>query len=268
MIDRAAEQQTLWQAQGGRAVATGFSLRNSELQTQNPEFRTALKAVAKEMEAMFVYQMLKAMRETTNSGFFGKGLGNETYTSLFDMELARLFAERGLGLQNMLIEELNRRAEITEHGAPSLTLPHRGGGQEREGLRTPNPEYSFPVKGRISSWFGMRQDPFTGEEKFHHGIDIAAPQGREIFPVKNGKVIFSGYLPRYGNTVIIEHENGFITKYAHNMVNLVSAGEDVGPDRVIALVGSTGRATGPHLHFEVKYKGENIDPLKLWAWRS
>ncbi len=255
-----------------RAVAAGFSLRNTELQTQNPELRTLpgvrqggpnseLKAVAKEMEAMFVYQMLKAMRETTNSGFFGKGLGNETYTSLFDMELARLFAERGLGLQDMLLKELNRGVEESEVIGEKSNPP-------TPPLSTFDPRpSSLPVDGTISSPFGMRQDPFTGEEKFHHGIDIAAPQGREIFPVKNGKAIFSGYLPRYGNTVIIEHEDGFISKYAHNMVNLVSAGEDVGPDHVIALVGSTGRATGPHLHFEVKYKGENIDPMsgKLWA---
>ncbi len=121
----------------------------------------------------------------------------------------------------------------------------------------------MPVDGRISSNFGWRSDPFSGEEKFHSGIDIAAPSGQEIYPINKGRVIFSGMTQGYGNTVVIDHGDGYITKYGHNLTNLVSVGDKVEPGQVIALVGSTGRSTGPHLHFEVQHQGKRVNPQEL-----
>ncbi len=125
-----------------------------------------------------------------------------------------------------------------------------------------------PVKGKISSPFGKRVDPFTSKWKFHSGIDIAAPSSTPIYAVQEGKVIFSGWKGAYGRCIIIEHKYPdipkiphIITKYAHNSKNIVEKGDYVKRGQVIGYIGSTGRSTGPHLHFEVIYKGNPINPM-------
>jgi murein DD-endopeptidase MepM/ murein hydrolase activator NlpD len=114
------------------------------------------------------------------------------------------------------------------------------------------------VGGTITSLVGMRIDPIDGIWRKHNGIDIAIPTGTRIKPVAPGVVAYSGSRSGYGNTVVIEHENGVISLYAHNSRNLVSQGQPVTPDDTLALSGSTGRSTGPHLHFEAWQAGTNI----------
>ncbi len=126
------------------------------------------------------------------------------------------------------------------------------------------PRFSMlPVNGLITSPPGFRSDPFTGMTKNHHGIDIAVAKGTSVRPVSAGIITYSGYKSGYGNIVIVDHENGTITLYAHNSQNMVSTGEKVGTNTIIALTGSTGRSTGPHLHFEAWRMGENITPQYL-----
>ena len=117
----------------------------------------------------------------------------------------------------------------------------------------------------MSSGFGFRKDPFTGGVGFHRGMDIAAPAGTAVYPVRGGKVTFSGRQKGYGNVVIVDHGDGFVTKYGHNRANLVDAGTVVGPGTILGEVGSTGRSTGPHLHFEVSYDGNNVRPDTVLA---
>jgi murein DD-endopeptidase MepM/ murein hydrolase activator NlpD len=117
---------------------------------------------------------------------------------------------------------------------------------------------ALPVMGRISSTVGLRHDPIDGLLRFHNGIDIAVPEGTTINPIAPGTVYFSGVRNGYGNMVIIAHDDGMITIYAHNSLNLVKAGERIGTDASIALSGSTGRSTGPHLHFEAWKNGSNL----------
>ncbi|RNC67580.1 MAG: DUF4124 domain-containing protein [Desulfuromonadales bacterium] len=124
---------------------------------------------------------------------------------------------------------------------------------------------TLPVQGRISSLVGLRHDPLDGTLREHHGIDIAVPEGTPVRPVAPGRIIFAGVRPGYGNMVIVEQGNGTITLYAHNSVNLVSAGDDVAASSTIALSGSTGRSTGPHLHFEAWKDGMNITSSYLPA---
>ena len=114
---------------------------------------------------------------------------------------------------------------------------------------------------RLSSGYGYRRDPFTGRRAFHKGVDLAAPTGTEIFPVKAGKVEFSGWQRGYGRVVIVRHDDTTETVYAHNNKNLVSKGMRVAAGQQIAEVGSMGRSTGPHLHFEVRRNGRAIDPM-------
>lgn len=297
----------------------------------------ALLSAAKELEALFAYEMIKAMRQTTDST--KGGFGQDAYMSLFDTELSRIFADRGLGLKEVLLRGLNRKAAVSSQQSvigsqPAAVSSHSTAvgrqntgdrSQEikshqlsavsdqdiRKGVRNikagtentgdsiqkdeilplaarpmplisssmplaPGPSVSsgpsssepnIPVDGPISSQFGMRRHPVYGDNRFHHGMDIAAPEGAQVYPYQRGSVIFSGEQAGYGNTVVIDHGNGYQSKYAHNRINLVKAGDLVAEDTVIAEVGSTGLSTGPHLHFEVKRDGKYLNPARVLAFK-
>ena len=117
--------------------------------------------------------------------------------------------------------------------------------------------FVLPVKGPVTSSVGMRHDPIDGLLRHHNGVDIAVPEGTPVKPVAPGVVSFSGFRPGYGNMVIIGHDDGMVTVYAHNSALLVKEGEQVAAGSTIAFSGSTGRSTGPHLHFEAWKDGVN-----------
>lgn len=119
----------------------------------------------------------------------------------------------------------------------------------------------WPVNsGYIVSGFGTRADPITGHRSSHLGIDFDVPYGSDIMAVAEGVVTYSGQRSGYGNVVEIDHGNGYMTRYAHNSRNLVEAGTRVHIGDVVAKVGSTGRSTGPHCHFEVWLNGRPVNP--------
>ncbi len=121
----------------------------------------------------------------------------------------------------------------------------------------------FPAeKGWLSSHFGIRTDPFTGRPARHKGVDIAGKLGSNILAVASGVVTWSGERYGYGNLVEINHGNGYVTRYAHNKDNLVQVGDTVKKGEIVALMGSSGRSTGPHVHFEVIRNGRVVDPVK------
>ena len=121
-----------------------------------------------------------------------------------------------------------------------------------------------PVKsGWISSYFGKRTDPFTGKPANHTGIDFAGKMGAEISAVADGVVTWSGDRYGYGIMVEINHGNGYSTRYAHNAENLVAVGDEVKKGQTVALMGRTGRATGPNLHFEVLHNGRRVNPVNF-----
>jgi murein DD-endopeptidase MepM/ murein hydrolase activator NlpD len=115
-----------------------------------------------------------------------------------------------------------------------------------------------PVGGTITSRVGMRVDPVDGTWRLHNGIDIAIATGTPVRPVAAGVVVYSGSRSGYGNTVVVEHDNGIISLYAHNSRLQVSTGQQVTQESTLALSGSTGRSTGPHLHFEAWQAGTNV----------
>ncbi|MCP4832355.1 MAG: M23 family metallopeptidase [Gammaproteobacteria bacterium] len=120
-----------------------------------------------------------------------------------------------------------------------------------------------PVKsGWISSFFGKRTDPMTGKASWHRGIDFAGKYGNDVIAVSDGVVSWSGDRYGFGNLVEIKHGNGYVTRYAHNQELLVAVGDQVVQGETIALMGSTGRSTGPHVHFEVWHNGKAVDPAK------
>lgn len=114
--------------------------------------------------------------------------------------------------------------------------------------------WNWPVKGPKSSDYGWRG------ENFHHGLDIAIPSGSLIRAARAGRVIKTGWLGVYGLTVMVEHENGVQTLYAHNSKVLVEVGDRVVGGEEISLSGNTGKSTGPHLHFEIRFNGKTVDP--------
>jgi murein DD-endopeptidase MepM/ murein hydrolase activator NlpD len=119
------------------------------------------------------------------------------------------------------------------------------------------------AQGWISSYFGQRADPFNGHQAYHRGVDFAAPAGSQVVAVASGVVTYSKERFGYGRTVEINHGNGYVTRYGHNQRVLVSAGDTVQKGQPIALIGSTGRSTGPHLHFEVLKEGRAVDPMSF-----
>ncbi|MEO7222438.1 MAG: M23 family metallopeptidase [Devosia sp.] len=115
---------------------------------------------------------------------------------------------------------------------------------------------------RMSSTFGNRKDPFTGRLAFHSGLDYAAPQGSKVLSAGAGTVTFVGQISGYGNVVEITHGNGLVTRYGHLSAFLAKEGQKVTTGTPIARVGSTGRSTGPHLHFEVRRSDTAVDPAR------
>jgi murein DD-endopeptidase MepM/ murein hydrolase activator NlpD len=119
---------------------------------------------------------------------------------------------------------------------------------------------SWPVKGRITSPFGWRYHPIFKTRKYHSGIDIASPYGTSIKAAKDGIVIFNGWMNGYGKVIIIDHGRGISTLYAHCSVLVAGVGTRVSRGQIIAKVGTTGYATGPHVHFEVRSGGDKQNP--------
>ena len=119
---------------------------------------------------------------------------------------------------------------------------------------------------RVASGYGMRIDPVYHVRKFHQGMDFTAPTGTEVFATGNAKVKFSGWKQGYGNTVILDHGFGYETLYAHLYKSLVRKGQKVRRSDIIALVGNTGKSTGPHLHYEVRLNGRPVDPRNYYFY--
>jgi murein DD-endopeptidase MepM/ murein hydrolase activator NlpD len=122
--------------------------------------------------------------------------------------------------------------------------------------------FEWPLRGRLTSYFGYRRHPFWGGRNMHTGLDIAAPYGSSIMAADGGEVIFSGWWDGYGKAVVIDHGGGLSTVYGHLSRIYANNGSKIGKGEVIGLVGSTGYSTGPHLHFEVRKNGKPTDPLK------
>ena len=120
-------------------------------------------------------------------------------------------------------------------------------------LRTPT--------AHVTSAYGWRQDPISGATRFHRGVDLRASTGDQVSSTGPGKVVFTGNDGGYGTSVVVEHANGLSTRYAH-LSTLVNLGDEVQEGQAIGLAGQSGRATGPHLHYEVMASGQSVDPLR------
>lgn len=132
---------------------------------------------------------------------------------------------------------------------------------------TPVAGFAWPSLGPISSRFGMRYSPIDGQLRLHGGIDLAVGTGTAVWATKSGTVMEAGFSEVYGRYVVLQHNGGYRSLYAHNSALAVSVGETVSQGEIIAWSGSTGLSTGPHLHFEIHYLGAPVDPLLLLTER-
>ncbi len=123
--------------------------------------------------------------------------------------------------------------------------------------------FIFPTRGRVTSRFGNRKDPFTGVRRFHNGLDIANRAGTAIHAAMSGRVAMLGYNPNFGKYIILSHPEGFQTLYGHLSQFRVSRGERISQGQTIGIMGNTGYSTGPHLHFSIFRRGEPVDPYKF-----
>jgi murein DD-endopeptidase MepM/ murein hydrolase activator NlpD len=161
---------------------------------------------------------------------------------------------------NQAIQHLEER---TEHGTDLFTMVESRLFETRlQSLLVPS---TVPVEGPVGSGFGFRSDPFTGRAALHTGLDFPTETGTPIQAAAGGVVLSTDYHHAYGNLLEIDHGNGLVTRYAHASKILVKAGDLVKRGQVVAEVGSTGRSTGPHLHFEVLLEGVPQNPARFLA---
>lgn len=213
---------------------------------------TSAAEAGQAFEGYMVEMMVREMRKTIPEGLFS-GNAMEMFSGMLDQEIAKRIGESGgLGMGNLIARQVLHGEEAPAARMPSR--PARRGGTLR-GSR-------LPVAGRISSRFGKRTDPIHRHTRQHNGLDIAAPTGTDIRPVRGGRVVFAGERGGLGNAVIIDHGDGWRSIYGHCDRLNVTEGQRVGPDDLIGAVGSTGRSTGPHLHLEIHRDGEAIDPAE------
>lgn len=134
--------------------------------------------------------------------------------------------------------------------------------EKQEALAAATPSI-WPAHGWLTGRFGGRSDPFTGEQGFHQGLDISAPKGQPVYATADGRVESAAAASEYGNLVVLRHDFGITTRYGHLSKFNVKAGETVHRGDVIGYVGSTGRSTGSHLHYEILANGKLLNPLQL-----
>lgn len=175
-------------------------------------------------------------------GGIDDALPGEQSSSALNTDLRRL---------KQLLDDRDRKLQALE-----LVLVNRGLMEEV------TPSGRPVLKGWMSSGFGKRIDPFKGSKSFHRGVDFAGKRGSEVVAVASGVVTRSKRVPGYGNVIKVRHADGYSTLYAHNQKNLVRKGEVVSKGQTIGLLGSTGRSSGPHVHFEVHKDGKIVDPLR------
>ncbi|MFB0535778.1 MAG: M23 family metallopeptidase [Anaerolineae bacterium] len=156
-------------------------------------------------------------------------------------------------LRQQVLKRLEKIEPIKRHDPEALET-------ELQLLAASPKRWPVDVEARITSGYGPRE--FKGKREFHAAIDIGVWYGTEVKATKAGKVLFAGWLPRYGWVVEIEHEMGYSTLYAHNRYYFPDTGDEVEEGEVIALSGDSGDTTGPHLHYEIRLNGKPIDPMK------
>ncbi|MBK8014078.1 MAG: peptidoglycan DD-metalloendopeptidase family protein [Deltaproteobacteria bacterium] len=239
----------------------------------------ALRDAASGIEAYFLRSLLQEMMASAGS-MFGHDAAGSSVRAMFTETLAEAVAKSGgLGIGEQIVEgasgAIGAGGEIgprnLKDAAINAMRPHAMTGRAAsralalsayrasgvEGLSV------APVRGHLTDAFGPRSDPFSGELREHHGIDVGAPRGTPVMAAGRGIVKRAEETSGYGMMVVIDHGDGLETRYAHLDRIDVAVGSEVNAGASLGAVGSTGRSTGPHLHFEIRREGKPVDPLNV-----
>jgi len=222
----------------------------------------SLGSLASEVSALYGLRQSKlaATKEPASSAV--KSAGKATATDLvadssYYKSLDQFYALRASALSGAVVASYNRSSES---GPRSRGLSI--GASQTDWASTAEAPSMWPVIGRVTSSFGERQDPFNGEGAFHKGIDISGTMGEPVRAPADGTVLMAGPASGYGEEVMLDHGHGIHTLYGHLSRFAVTAGEDVHRGEIIGYVGSVGRSTGPHLHYEVRIHDTPVNPHK------
>lgn len=251
----------LWQY-FNRAVLLEYELAQAQniIQGQNTQLLTlAAKVESVETNLSRVQQFDTKLRVLMNIGKDSSNAEEEEASSSFVSNPALLSQHRNLFARRMhsLVNDLTEQIFLEEIN--QQTLLHLLHENKDALLATPS---IWPAQGFLTSGFGNRRNPFTNAKSFHAGLDIANSAGTPVVAPARGTIIFSAWDGAYGNCIIVDHGNGITTRYAHLQRSVVSEKQSVQRGDVLGHVGSTGRSTGPHLHYEVRVNGVLVDPKR------
>jgi murein DD-endopeptidase MepM/ murein hydrolase activator NlpD len=217
---------------------------------------TNLTEASQGLEAYFVRWIFSQLRNTSSDPMSG-GMAGGVFKEMLDDALAEKISEAGgMGIA----QEIEAQLSAGNEPLSSIAPPGRASFARQSYDQGPGGLSFAPVIGGKSSGFGSRKDPIEGDTRFHAGVDIAAKTGTQVYAAGPGKVTFAGVAGGYGNLVMVDHGGGLQTRYAHLSEIDVKVGEVVQPGAPVGKVGSTGRSTGPHLHFEVRRDGVAVSP--------
>ncbi len=228
--------------------------------------RAQIKTLAEQFESTMVSQMLKGLQtsmfDNDENDDASSGIGPLSDALFNELSLA-ITRAGGMGIANAMIGPLTAETaaaaqDMGNTAATGVAAP--GGVLAVEPSLQPLTRGPIPLNARISSAYGMRKDPFSGDVRLHKGTDIPMPYGADVRTAGAGTVVSVGEVSGYGLQVVVDHGDGVTTRYAHLSSAAVRPGDTVARGQVIAAVGNSGRSTGPHLHFEVLTQGRAIDP--------
>jgi len=236
------------------------------------EVEQELRQLSQQFESMLMSEILSSLSDTM-SGEEGEDSFGGALSGVLWLEMTQqLTAERGLGLADAIYRQLSRdRLEGGALGSSLPSLPAPSSPPPSSPLSIEAMESSAPLRpvaGPVTSRFGLRNDPYDQSRRFHGGLDVAAVEGAPVSVTESGRVVFAGNRGDYGNVVIVEHEGGVRTLYAHLSRIDVEPGDALRRGARLGAVGSTGRATGAHLHFEVADGDTKLDPEAWLAPRN
>ena len=270
-----------WYLIGGFCIGIVFFLvffyffpspRESQLQQQNRNLEAQLQVLNSQVDQMqIVMKDFEQRDENLYRVLFGAEpiplsvrTGANRRIAYYD-SIARMTNSQLASDLTMKIDLLAKETYIQAKSYDELLELAKTQEVRMENLPAIQPVLNKDLK-RTASGYGMRIDPVYHVRRFHAGMDFSAPVGTDVFATGNAEVVFTGWKQGYGNTVELDHGFGYTTLYAHLYKVLVHNGQNVKRGDVIALVGNTGKSTGPHLHYEVRYQDKPVDPRNFYFY--
>lgn len=258
----------------------------STLKEKPPQGEQLKKAAAQFEQFMVSYAYKNMYSGIEKSEFSGGSMGQDVFMGMFIDEAVKQSGggPGKRGIADLIVKQYSNQPMVDRKAGtiaaidgtrarPDMDVTDAlnalaSGDASEEALLGELSALSAHLEDKVSSGFGMRKHPILKVSRFHDGVDYALPLGEPLRAPAAGKVVFAGKRGGYGNAITIDHGHGFETRYAHLSEVAVKEGDFIGKNEFLGKVGSTGMSTGPHLHFEVRKRGEAVDPRRLLSDRQ